>query len=145
MGRTKIRHKPLQSAVRSLLRLTAFHEAVFAANSTGNTTAQNITTAHNTTTQNQTINIVERREVEGNGAAQQPFRNNVTAVMTQGIERGLSDGGKEALILLCLGVVFISIITIAAHYCGFRDKQEYKQLVRENELVEIDVYEDDEP
>ena len=63
-----------------------------------------------------------------------------------GIEEELSEGGKEALIVLCLAITFLSIISIASHYCNFNRGTAYKKLTKEtkeNELVEIDLYEDD--
>ena len=59
----------------------------------------------------------------------------------------LSDSGKEALIVICLGLVSLSIVGISAHYCNFElRKKSYKQLGKESELVEINLDEsDDEP
>ena len=57
------------------------------------------------------------------------------------------EGGKQALIVVCLSIVFLSIITIAAHYCDFHSKRAYQKLTKqrkENELVEINLYESEE-
>ena len=62
------------------------------------------------------------------------------------IEEEVSEGGKEALIVLCLAITFLSIISIASHYCNFHRGTAYKKLTKEtkeNELVEIDLFEDD--
>lgn len=59
----------------------------------------------------------------------------------------VSEGGKQALIVVCLSIVFLSIITIAAHYCDFHSKRAYQKLTKqrkENELVEINLYESEE-
>ena len=58
----------------------------------------------------------------------------------------LSEGGKQALIVLCLAITFLSIISIASHYCNFNRGTAYKKLtkeIKENELVDVDLYEDD--
>ena len=62
------------------------------------------------------------------------------------IEEEVSQGGKEALIVLCLAITFLSIISIASHYCNFNRGTAYKKLTKEtkeNELVDVDLYEDD--
>jgi hypothetical protein len=57
----------------------------------------------------------------------------------------LSDSGKEALIVICLGLVSLSIVSISAHYCNFElRKKSYKRLDKESELVEINLDESDE-
>ena len=59
----------------------------------------------------------------------------------------LSNGGKEALIVLCLAITFLSIISIASHYCNFNRGTAYKKLtkeIKENELVDVDLYESEE-
>ena len=64
-----------------------------------------------------------------------------------GIEEEVSEGGKEALIVLCLAITFLSIISIASHYCNFHRSTAYKKLtkeIKENELVDVDLYESDE-
>lgn len=63
-----------------------------------------------------------------------------------GIEEEVSEGGKEALIVLCLAITFLSIISIASHYCNFNRGTAYKKLtkeIKENELVDVNLYEDD--
>jgi hypothetical protein len=57
-------------------------------------------------------------------------------------EEGLEDG-TVALVIICLILIFLTILAIAFHYCNFKGNEKYEKLERENELVEVDLYESD--
>ena len=57
-------------------------------------------------------------------------------------EEGLEDG-TIALVIICLILIFLTILAIAFHYCNFKGNEKYEKLERENELVEVDLYESD--
>ena len=68
-------------------------------------------------------------------------------------EKGLSEGrkelsesGKEALILICFGLILITIISIFAHYCNFEvgPRKSYKKLQKSSEMVDVNLYESEE-
>lgn len=75
---------------------------------------------------------------------QQCHAHNYTASLVEAPE--LSDSGKEALIVICLGLVVLSIAGISAHYCNFEVMQtkSYKKLEKSSEMVDIDLYESEE-
>jgi len=57
-------------------------------------------------------------------------------------EEGLEDG-TVALVIICLILIFLTILAIAFHYCNFKGNEKYEKLERENELVEVNLYESD--
>lgn len=58
----------------------------------------------------------------------------------------LSESGKEALIIICFGLILITIISIFAHYCNFevQTSKPYKKLHKSSEMVDINLYESEE-
>lgn len=53
------------------------------------------------------------------------------------------DDGSIALLIICLILIFLTICAISFHYCNFKANEKYEKLERENELVEVDLYESD--
>ena len=58
-------------------------------------------------------------------------------------QEGELDDGSVALLIICLILIFLTICAISFHYCNFKANEKYEKLERENELVEIDLYESD--
>lgn len=58
----------------------------------------------------------------------------------------LSDSGKEALIVICLALVVVSIVSISAYYCNFEvlQSRSYEKLEKTTEMVDVDLYESEE-
>ena len=54
------------------------------------------------------------------------------------------DDGSVALVIICLMLIFLTICAISLHYCNFKNREKYDKLERENELVEIDLFESEE-
>lgn len=53
------------------------------------------------------------------------------------------DDGSVALVIIFLILIFLTICAISFHYCNFKGKERYEKLEKENELVEIDLFESD--
>ena len=73
-------------------------------------------------------------------------KKNYTAKLTGTRHKeGALPDGTVALMLICLIMVFISLLAISFHYCNFKKKEKYQKLVKEkmNELVEVDLYDSD--
>ena len=54
------------------------------------------------------------------------------------------DDGSVALVIICLIMIFLTICAISLHYCNFKSREKYDKLERENELVEVDLFESEE-
>ena len=53
------------------------------------------------------------------------------------------DDGSVALVIIFLILIFLTICAISFHYCNFKGKERYEKLEKENEMVEIDLFESD--
>ena len=53
------------------------------------------------------------------------------------------EDGTVALVIICLILIFLTILAIAFHYCNFKGNEKYEKLERENELIEVNLYESD--
>ncbi len=68
--------------------------------------------------------------------------SNGTSKVLRHTEEGIDDG-SVALVIICLILIFLTICAISFHYCNFKKKEKYTKLERENELVEVNLYESD--
>lgn len=53
------------------------------------------------------------------------------------------DDGSVALVIICLILISLVICAISFHYCNFKAHEKYQKIEKENELVEVDLYESD--
>jgi len=56
---------------------------------------------------------------------------------------GSMDDGSVALVIICLILISLVICAISFHYCNFKAHEKYQKIEKENELVEVDLYESD--
>ena len=132
MGHFAKRHFAVQSAIWTLLGLTV----------TANHTPNHTVPADNYTvpTENYTASA------DNYTVPTENHKKNYTAKLTGTRHKeGALPDGTVALMLICLIMVFISLLAISFHYCNFKKKEKYQKLVKEkmNELVEVDLYDSD--
>ena len=133
MGLSSKRHYALQSSVWTFYGLVTICLA--------NHTIYNTSNALELSNANHTIyNTSKDSELTSEN---QTIENTSKGPKLSRSAKELSEHGKEALIVICFGLIIITIISIFAHYCNFEVKQRklYKKLHKSTEMVDVNLYE----
>ena len=96
----------------------------------------------NLTTHNFTQNLTKNISDDGSLPADDSYEPQ-GPVQTKKSDSMEIDDGSVALVIIFLILIFLTICAISFHYCNFKGKERYEKLEKENELVEIDLFESD--